>query len=156
MSQDYGIDREKLAGMLPWHWVQLRMTAAHNYWICTTRLDGRPHAMPVWGIWLGGDGEAEAFYFSTGRQSRKGRNLAHNSQVVVHPESANEVVIIEGRVEEIKDPDLFTRFAEAYGIKYEGFKPEPNPHNAYYSLKAQVVLAWLESDFAATATRWQY
>jgi len=40
------------AEKLPWSWAVERLSAAHNYWICTTRPDGRPHAVPVWGVWL--------------------------------------------------------------------------------------------------------
>ncbi|MEI6136703.1 MAG: pyridoxamine 5'-phosphate oxidase family protein [Chloroflexota bacterium] len=29
-----------------------RLRTAMNYWIATTRPDGRPHAAPVWGVWL--------------------------------------------------------------------------------------------------------
>ncbi len=58
-------------GMLPWSHVSERMSAARNYWIGTTRPDGRPHATPVWGVWVD-----ETFYFGTGERSRKGRNLA--------------------------------------------------------------------------------
>src|SRR5947209_5813545 len=30
--------------MLPWSWARDRLVASHNYWISTTRPDGRPHA----------------------------------------------------------------------------------------------------------------
>ena len=48
-------------GRLPGRGETKGLTAAPNYWISTTRLDSRPHARPVWGVWLDG-----AFYFSTG------------------------------------------------------------------------------------------
>ncbi len=150
----YGIDQTDLEGMLPWNWVSERMDQSRNYWIGTTRPDGRPHAAPVWGVWLD-----ETFYFSTGRLSRKGRNLAANPQVVVHLESGDEVIIFEGRVEVLTDRRLFEPMAEAYGVKYPGFKPEfdSNPLDAlYYILRPGVVYAWLESDFLKSATRWQF
>ena len=31
-----------------------RLTVAHDYWCATVCPDGRPHVMPVWGVWLGG------------------------------------------------------------------------------------------------------
>ena len=37
---------------LPWAWATERLNRARNYWIATTRSDGRPHSRPVWGIWL--------------------------------------------------------------------------------------------------------
>ena len=60
-------------GLLPWGWAEQRLKKSHNYWITTVRPDGSPHTMIVWGLWLDG-----RFYFSTGRQSRKARNLAAN------------------------------------------------------------------------------
>ena len=78
------------AGLLPWDWAVERLSGSHNYWLVTTRPDGRPHMMPLWGLWLD-----STFYFSTGRQSRKGRNLAANSHCVVATEHADEAVIVE-------------------------------------------------------------
>ncbi|MCI0535994.1 MAG: pyridoxamine 5'-phosphate oxidase family protein, partial [Verrucomicrobiales bacterium] len=57
-------------GLLAWKWAEERLTSSHNYWIATTGPRG-PHVMVVWGIWAGA-----AFYFSTGRESRKAKNLA--------------------------------------------------------------------------------
>ena len=47
----YGIP-ESEEGMLRWNWAAERLEQARNYWVSTSRPDGRPHAMPVWGIWL--------------------------------------------------------------------------------------------------------
>lgn len=69
---------------------------ARNYWVVTTRSDGKPHSVPVWSIWLD-----ETFYFGTDRRSRKGRNLATNPGLVVHLESGDDVVILEGVAEEV-------------------------------------------------------
>ena len=45
-----------------------RLRAAMSYWIATTRPDGRPHAAPVWGVWLD-----DALWFGT--MGQKVRNL---------------------------------------------------------------------------------
>ncbi len=148
--QGYGVDQNENGSFLPWEWVSERMLVGHNYWLGSTRPDGRPHAMPVWGVWLD-----KVFYFSTGRQSRKGLNLAANPQVVVHLESGDEVVVFEGMVEEFSDPAFFERFAEVYEAKYN-FKPGADPQNAYYRLNPRVVLAWKENDFVNSATRWEF
>jgi len=58
--------------------------------------DGLPHAVPVWGVWVDG-----ALYFGTDRRSRKARNLATNQGAVVHLESGDDAVILEGFAEEI-------------------------------------------------------
>jgi Pyridoxamine 5'-phosphate oxidase len=75
--------------LLPWSWAEQRLVAARNYWIATTRPDGRPHCRPVWGVWL-----PDGFWFSTGSVAR--HNLVANPQITVHLESGDQVVIVEG------------------------------------------------------------
>src|ERR1700686_5110178 len=74
-------------GLLPWRWAEQRLTKSHNYWITTVKADGSPHTMVVWGLWRNG-----TFLFSTGRQSRKSRNLEKNRDCVVCTELAREAV----------------------------------------------------------------
>jgi len=90
--EGYGIADDG-EGMLPFSWVEDQLAAAHNYWVCSTRADGRPHAMPVWGLWVDG-----AVWFSTDPASLKARNLAARPEVVVHLESGDDVVVVEGVV----------------------------------------------------------
>ena len=70
-------------GLLPWSWAEERLEESHNYWLATVRPDGRPHLMIVWGLWYGG-----VFYFSTGSDSRKARNLESNAHCVIGSEQA--------------------------------------------------------------------
>jgi general stress protein 26 len=81
-----------------------RLTASRNYWVASSWPDGRPHAMPVWGIWHDG-----ALWFSSSRQSRKARNLAADPRCVVTTENAVEPVVIEGAAEVVTDPRALTR-----------------------------------------------
>jgi pyridoxine/pyridoxamine 5'-phosphate oxidase len=149
---NYGISTQP-EGMLTWGSVEEQLTKARNYWICSTRTDGRPHASPVWGVWMDG-----AVYFGCDRQSRKARNFAENSAVVVHLESGDEAVIIEGQVEEVKDRGILRRMAELYGAKYPPYKPDPDAEllGLYYVVKPRVAFAWQERDFLKTATRWVF
>lgn len=143
----YGIATSK-DGLLPWSWADERLAAARNYWIVTAGAGGAPHAMPVWGLWADG-----AVVFSTSPQSRKGRNLALDPHVVVHLESGDEVVVIEGEVEKIA---LDERLADAYDAKYD-FRPElGSPDGLWYRVEPQVVYAWLERDYPRTATRFAF
>jgi len=146
----YGIaDAGGGKGLLPWNWASERLVKAHNYFVSTTRPDGVPHTMPVWGVWLD-----QSFYFSTSRQSRKARNLAANPKCVVCPERGDEAVILEGVVEEVTDPALFLRFTEAYYAKYQ-WKVEPS-QDPVYAVRPQVAFGFIETggQFTATATRW--
>jgi nitroimidazol reductase NimA-like FMN-containing flavoprotein (pyridoxamine 5'-phosphate oxidase superfamily) len=111
----YGIlDASGGRGLLPWEWAVERLTRSRNYWVATTCPDGRPHCVPVWGIWLD-----EAFYFSSGARSRKARNLAANPNCVVCPEDGIQAVSLEGVAERITDAAAIRRFVEAYNPKYQ-------------------------------------
>jgi nitroimidazol reductase NimA-like FMN-containing flavoprotein (pyridoxamine 5'-phosphate oxidase superfamily) len=131
--------------MLSWHDVSEQLLKARNYWLVTVRPDGRPHTVPVWGVWVDG-----TFHFGMGRHTRKARNIAENPQVVVHLDSSEEVVIIEGSAEEITDSTLQVRIDAAYEAKYHIRHGTP-----VYALRPSVVLAW-NSDFPRTATRWTF
>ena len=152
--KDYGVS-EGEEGMLSWEWVSGRMSESRNYWITTTRPDGRPHAAPVWGVWVD-----ETLYFGTAPGSRKARNLAHNPNVAVHLESGDEAVIMEGVAEELTDPDpsLSTKIIAAYAAKYEdpetGGEFQLGSTEGLKAVRPGVAFAWLERDFPRTATRW--
>jgi pyridoxine/pyridoxamine 5'-phosphate oxidase len=145
----YGI-KDSATGYMPWEHVEQQLRDSRNYWICSVGGDGRPHAMPVWGILLDG-----VVCFSTGGSSRKGRNLARDPHVSVHLESGDDVVIIEGVVEEMANDERFARFREAYQAKY-AFRPDWSPDSPTYSVRPERIFAWLEKDFTGTATRWVF
>ena len=73
MPPSYGIEPEEAGGMIEWSAVVDRLTAARSYWVATTRADGRPHASPVWGLWLDG-----AVMFDADVKSVKALNLARD------------------------------------------------------------------------------
>src|SRR5437763_12183194 len=68
----YGIS-ENRKDLLSWKWAEGVLSKTKNYFMVTVRRDGRPHVMPIWGVWIGG-----GFYFSTGKNSVKARNLEAN------------------------------------------------------------------------------
>lgn len=150
--KDYGI-HEATDGLLEWAWVSEQLKKSQNYWICSTRPDGRPHAAPVWGVVL-----EDIIYFGSSKSAVKTRNLQASSQVVVHLESGDECVIIEGTAIEITDLATLEKMASAYPSKYPAFKPTAQElqANMNYAVKPHIVMAWRESDFPRTATRWVF
>ena len=151
MTDVYGVSMSS-DGPLAWSHAEERLERARNYWIATTRPDGRPHAALVWGVWLEG-----ALYFGTGRNSVKGRNLAYSPELVVHLESADDVVILEGEVEEVRDRASFEAIDVAYRAKYGMGVAEAGEDGAvWYVVRSGKAHAWLENDFPNTATRWRY
>jgi len=144
----YGLqDPEPEAGLLPWSFVQERMDSAWNYWLASVTPDGKPHAAPLWGIWV-----EDRFYFSTGADSRKGRNLAQNPEAIVHLESGYEVVILEGVVEPVPPGPLFDELDKQY---YDKYSVQLDAENPVYGLTAHKAFAWRERDFPTSATRWR-
>ena len=61
-----------------WDVVERLLTDAQLYWIITVRRDGRPHSVPLFGVWHEG-----AFAFCTGPDEQKHRNLEGNRHVAV-------------------------------------------------------------------------
>ena len=146
----YGIGGEEPGELLPWKDVERWIAESRNYWVATTRVDGRPHAMPVWGVWLDG-----AVWFSTHPESLKGRNIRRDPRVVIHLESGDDVAILEGEVEP-HDPGSLAAFIDDYERKY-GYRIETGDRTmGIHRLAPNVVLAWREADFPSTATRWVF
>jgi hypothetical protein len=142
------------ADLIPWAEVNQKMAEARNYWVSTTRKNGAPHAMPVWGVWLEG-----VFYFGTGSNSVKARNLVLNPAIVVHLESGDDVVILEGIAEKITDKTLLKHiYVDVYGPKYDLDMSAQADDDAgpTYALRPTLAFAWLESDFPNTATRYRF
>ena len=150
ITPGYGISGER-DGLIGWADVVTRLAESRNYWIGTTRPDGRPHASPVWGVVL--DDEV---VFGTDRDSVKARNLADGSAVALHLESGDEAVIVEGVAEPVKDRETLRRagraFREKYGIDVVGDGDE----GVFFVLKPTKAFAWMESEFPTTATRFRF
>lgn len=152
MPDGYGVP-ESADGMLPWSWASELLAAAPLYWVATTRPDGRPHTMPIWGAWVD-----DTFYFEGSPETRRGRNLAANPEVSVHIERGDDIVVVEGRAEEVRDLDLSLagRIADAFGDKYEGYRPEPAAliEHGIWIVRPRTVFGW--GEFPRTVTRWRF
>lgn len=134
-----------------WSRASEHLTASHNYWIHTTRVDGRPHVKPVWGLWF-----EERFYFSSSPRSVTARNLAANPSLVAHLESGNEVVMLEGTTEQVTDASPLSRLDEAYFTKYAYHISGDMQSGTVYVLNHKVAFAWVEHDFVGSATRYAF
>src|ERR1700720_2558946 len=112
----YGIvGAEDGKGLLSWAWVARKMNNCRTFWLATIHAGrARPHVMPVWGVWLD-----DAFFFSTGRKSRKGQNLAANPACTITNDKGEEAMIVEGLATEVTDAAALQRIATAYKKKYK-------------------------------------
>jgi nitroimidazol reductase NimA-like FMN-containing flavoprotein (pyridoxamine 5'-phosphate oxidase superfamily) len=149
MAAEFGLKRR--GEYLPWKHAQERLERARNYWIVTAGADGRPHAMPVWGFWRDGK-----LYFGTARDSRKWRNLELNRHVVVHLESGEDVVIVEGTAREISDAGEIAALTTLYQEKYGISMPLDPKRHVVVVVQPRTAFAWLEKEMAGTATKWAF
>lgn len=114
---DYGVP-DTPEGALPWSWAAERLERNRNFWVVTATPDGRPSAMPVWGVWLE---PTQRFWFSTSPTSRKARNIRANPHVAVLAEDTVECVSLEGTAIEVDpshDPASVDAAVRAWVIKY--------------------------------------
>ena len=110
----YGIaGPEHGSGLLHWSWAAERLTAARNYWVVSVWPDGRPHTMPVWGMW-----DDSTLWFTTAAGSRKARNLRSDPRCCVSTEDASDPVIIEGVTRFVTDPVVLQRVIDLMNAKY--------------------------------------
>jgi PPOX class probable F420-dependent enzyme len=137
-------------GMREWKEVTAKLAKAHTYWLGTVRPDGRPHVMPVWGVWMDG-----AVYFGTDRESQKGRNLRANPAVTVHLDG-EYAVIVEGRARQVSDAGVIARLDKDYAKKY-GMKLTSAPGELFVvAVEPAKIFAFREKDFPKSATRWRF
>lgn len=141
--------------LLPWERASKKLNDATIYWVCTTREDGRPLSVPVWGVW-----RDETFYIRVNPYTRTRNNLEKNQNLVVHLESGEDAVIFDSIAEEIKDEELIKSVADAFVEKYDF----PQPSAIYY--KAQPLEAMCQkchgvgeqaaNEYRATGTKYKW
>ena len=149
-----GKPQDSTTGLKPWSWAAERLAKSHNYWVATSRPDGRPHLMIVWGIWLD-----DALWFSTGSHTRKAKNLGENPNCVVATEQADEAVIAEGAAAPTSERAQIKRVIAAYNKKYGG-NLEPlleSTGSLLFRMAPRVVFAQDEhaENFDEALTRWR-
>lgn len=151
----YGIQaQDQGSGLLPWSWAAERLGRARNYWVVSVRPDGRPHSMPVWGMWDDGD-----FLFTSGVRSRKIKNLKADPHCVVSTEDAADPVIIEGTAAIIAEPERIARVLDLMNDKYETSIEADflDPAiNAAVAVRPRQVISMRHDDFTGSPTRWTF
>ena len=145
--EGYGFPKSENA-LLPWSYVSERMSTPQNYWVCTITPSGKPHARPIWGVWVD-----DRLYFGGGPDTRWFRNLKVNPKVTVHLEDGSETVILEGKAILMDDnalakDGLMTKIDDAYEAKY-GMRHGP----PIWQLQPDFVFAWQSME---TVTRFVF
>lgn len=154
----YGVP-EHADGLLAWADVEARLVASTEYWLASTRPDGRPHVVPRWGVWLDG-----AFHYDGSPDTRHAQNVIADPRCALHLESGWEAVIVEGRSvrpEPVDPGGLGARLSTAFGAKYgaKGYTPEPDAWSddtagGLRIVRPEKVLAW--TSFPDDMTRFRF
>lgn len=145
---EYGKPKERLA----WPDVEKRLAEARQYWIASTRPDGRPHVIPRDGMWIDG-----ALYYGGSPETVHHRNVTQNPNVVVHIGDGWEAFIVEGALEiEIPSAEKAQRLSDEMFGKYPVYgRLDPKTFASGVAvLKPTRVLAW--TDFTKNATRFRF
>ncbi len=135
-------------GVLPWSWAEERIIACRNPFIASTRPDGRPHVMPVWGVWTDG-----LFAFSTGITTVKSKNLLASPHIsIAFEHDIKDAVVLEGEAF-IAQRDEVPGFVGAYRAKYD-YEFDSFP---VWAVRPTAAFGFVENDdFAQTATKWRW
>jgi general stress protein 26 len=140
---------ETRENLVSWEFVAEQMTRSRHYWISPVFPDGRPHVVPVWGIW-----HENRFHFECSMQTAWGQNILKNPRIAVHLPIADQVVVIEGTAHIIQDDeiddDTWNLLDSAFQNKYRVDKGSP-----YIYVNPQKVLAWDGEDLS-TMARWLF
>jgi len=142
------------SGLLPWAWATGQLVGSHDYWLVTVWPDGRPHAMPVWGVW-----DDDSLLFSSSGRSRKVRNLLTDPRCVVATQDTADPVVVEGVAETIVDPQELARVIGLMNAKYstdytvDFLDPAVN---ATVRVRPRRAFGLLHDDFTGSPTRWRF
>jgi hypothetical protein len=71
----------------------------HTCWLATIDADGSPHVTGIGALWHEG-----AFWFETGRESRKGRNIARDPRCTMSLATETFDIVVEGDARMVTDP----------------------------------------------------
>jgi PPOX class probable F420-dependent enzyme len=123
------MEATNLAGMyrsplLDWSRIEERLQAGlsqapgtggadrHTCWLATINPDGSPHVTGVGALWAGG-----CYWFETGKDTRKGKNLARDPRCTLSVAAQEFDLVVEGEATMVTDPatvaDLAARWVAA-------------------------------------------
>jgi hypothetical protein len=142
-------------GTMTWAEVAARLSTARSYWLGSTSPSGAPHAAPVWGVVTG-----ETLHLYSERSTVKARNIAANPRVVVHTESAEDVLIVHGLAADLGAPGMVPSVMTALAAKYtspqdQRYLPDHDPDfDVVYALRPRSAMAWRLDDYDASQRRW--
>ena len=137
----------------------------HTCWLSTINADGSPHVTGVGALWVD-----DAFWFETGENTRKGRNLARDPRCTLSVATAAFDLVVDGEAAKVTDPDTVAAMAahwvaagwpvqvdatgQALTAEYSAPSAGPPPWAVYrLTVRQATALATVEP---GGATRWKF
>lgn len=81
----------------------------HTCWLATINRDGSPHVTAVGALWVDG-----AFWFETGRQTRKARNVARDARCSLSVATHDFDLVVDGEASHVTDPATVAAMAQRW------------------------------------------
>jgi hypothetical protein len=81
----------------------------HTCWLATIDADGSPHVTGIGALWAD-----DAFWFETGADTRKGRNLARDPRCTISLAVHEFDIVLEGDAQRISDPAVVAEMARRW------------------------------------------
>jgi PPOX class probable F420-dependent enzyme len=113
-----------------------RLGAEANIWLASVRPDGRPHLVPIWFVWSGGQ-----IYLCMQAASVKARNMQHSPRVALALESGSDPLVIEGEAAVVARPWPDSVVA-SFLAKYNWQITDDAEYDALIAVRPRKWLAW--------------
>jgi PPOX class probable F420-dependent enzyme len=84
----------------------------HTCWLATINDDGSPHVTGIGALWADG-----AFWFETGGQTRKGRNVARDPRCALSVSTQELDITVEGTAQRVTDRATVAKMAERWAAE---------------------------------------
>jgi hypothetical protein len=85
----------------------------HTCWLATINPDGSPHVNGVGAIWVDG-----TFWFETGDETRKAKNLAHDPRCTISLAVHEFDLVLDGTASKVTDPPTVAAMAERWAADW--------------------------------------
>ncbi len=81
----------------------------HTCWLATINADGSPHVTGIGAMWADG-----TFWFETGKETRKGRNLARDPRCTLSVAADEFDLVVDGDAQLVTDPATVAAMAKRW------------------------------------------
>lgn len=145
-------------GMLSWAEAEAILRDGRYIWLATTNVDGSPHLVQQWGVWI-----ANALWFEGSDRTRWARNLARDARLAFGTQVADRAVYGTATVEVIRGVDarnaeaIAKEYTRKYGRTFK-YRPTAEQYAKGHAFRARPskVIAFDVKEFNTSAARFTF